>query len=365
MTHSPSLGALEFFVASQCLLVSFFLLLPRQRSRTSRTALGVLLCLLGAHLGIEGAQAYGWLRPGVTPVDLFGLLYGPVFFVFVRSLAFRRVARASFSVFHFAPFVLFLATLPWNVFSPVVLALAVWVSLGAYLGLSLRALSRYRRIIESTRSDIHQTSLNWLRYAIFGLIAICVLDIASFLGQRSAAAPTGPALAWVLFTILLVYVYGFVVAVLKRPRLFDRVSDVEEELVEVATVTDSQEPVAEDTDEFEEITLRMVRERLYAEPQITLPELAERLHVQARRLSELVNGVGGLNFSEWINGWRIHEAKRLLASEQDAARTILDILYDSGFNSKSTFNAAFKKAVGETPRQFRRRAQAAPGRTPE
>lgn len=57
------------------------------------------------------------------------------------------------------------------------------------------------------------------------------------------------------------------------------------------------------------------------------------------------------NFRNYINSYRIEEAKKILINESD--KNILTICYDVGFNSKSTFNTCFKKYTGKTPSEFR------------
>ena len=62
------------------------------------------------------------------------------------------------------------------------------------------------------------------------------------------------------------------------------------------------------------------------------------------------------NFFEFVNHYRVEEAKRLLADPQAAGKNMIDLMYDMGFNSKATFNALFKKKVGMTPSEFRKQA---------
>jgi len=69
-------------------------------------------------------------------------------------------------------------------------------------------------------------------------------------------------------------------------------------------------------------------------------------------VSELLNQTLGLHFFDFINGHRIDHARQLLLTEP--SKSILDILLESGFNSKSSFNTAFKKQMGMTPSAFRK-----------
>lgn len=100
----------------------------------------------------------------------------------------------------------------------------------------------------------------------------------------------------------------------------------------------------------EKLKRAMYAEHLYLECSLTLPQLAKRTGISANHISQVLNEHLGRNFFDFVNGFRVEAAKgHLLTSD----RTILDIALASGFNSKSTFNAAFKKIVGQTPGQYR------------
>jgi len=92
---------------------------------------------------------------------------------------------------------------------------------------------------------------------------------------------------------------------------------------------------------------------LHRDANLTLPMLSAKVGAKPNVVSQALNETLGVSFSDFINGHRIGEAKRrLLESGEDG--TILDIAYAVGFNSKSTFNAAFKKHTGQTPSLFRK-----------
>ena len=71
-------------------------------------------------------------------------------------------------------------------------------------------------------------------------------------------------------------------------------------------------------------------------------------------LSRIINERFGASFNDFVNEYRIKEAKSALRDPGQAERTILDIMYGSGFYSKSTFNTAFKKFTGVTPSKYRK-----------
>ncbi len=89
----------------------------------------------------------------------------------------------------------------------------------------------------------------------------------------------------------------------------------------------------------------------YRDGNLTLPTLAEQLGISPNYLSQIINERFELSFRDFLNQYRVAEIQQLLLEQPE--QTILGLAYDSGFNSKSTFYAAFKKQVGITPSQFR------------
>lgn len=97
----------------------------------------------------------------------------------------------------------------------------------------------------------------------------------------------------------------------------------------------------------------MRNEKLYTDPDLTLPKLADKLNIRVHELSWLLNNGMGRNFYQYINQLRVEKAKELLHSERHEHLSILAIGFEAGFNSKTAFNSAFKKTTGATPGDFR------------
>ncbi|MEL7162381.1 MAG: helix-turn-helix transcriptional regulator, partial [Bacteroidota bacterium] len=98
----------------------------------------------------------------------------------------------------------------------------------------------------------------------------------------------------------------------------------------------------------------METERPYLEPTLTVKDLADQLAWPERELSVLINQELGRHFFDFVNDYRIEHAKTLLRDPANARMTVLEILYAVGFNSKSSFNVAFKNRTGKTPTQYRK-----------
>jgi AraC-like DNA-binding protein len=94
----------------------------------------------------------------------------------------------------------------------------------------------------------------------------------------------------------------------------------------------------------------------YRNPDLSLADLAAQLHLPSHHLSQVINEQCQQNFFDFLNGYRINEVKRQLQSPDTAHLKLEEIGFAAGFNSKSTFNAAFKKHTQTTPSQFRKSA---------
>jgi AraC-like DNA-binding protein len=97
---------------------------------------------------------------------------------------------------------------------------------------------------------------------------------------------------------------------------------------------------------------RKEAEQEYVNPDLNLAALAGMIGCSAKELSQVINGRFHMNFNDYVNSYRVDFAKKKLAAE--ANLSILDIAFEAGFNSKTSFNISFKKLTGLTPRQFRR-----------
>ncbi len=93
----------------------------------------------------------------------------------------------------------------------------------------------------------------------------------------------------------------------------------------------------------------------YLESGLTLPKLAEAVGCSVNILSQVINSGFGTNFFDYVNRYRIEHARKLLESSGSQSNAILTIAFNVGFNSNSAFYSAFKRHVGMTPAQYRRR----------
>ena len=103
---------------------------------------------------------------------------------------------------------------------------------------------------------------------------------------------------------------------------------------------------------IEELEEEMRRTRVFLDANLTLQKFARRCQVPQRAITDEINEARGCNFRTWLNGFRVEEAKRLLLADKE--RSVTDVFLDAGFQTKSTFNAAFKAETGLAPSAWRK-----------
>ncbi|MBN1531116.1 MAG: AraC family transcriptional regulator [Spirochaetes bacterium] len=93
-------------------------------------------------------------------------------------------------------------------------------------------------------------------------------------------------------------------------------------------------------------------EKVYRDPEITIQSLSNSLEISAYHLSLILNEKMRMNFRSFINRYRLEEAKRLLTHEPE--KSIIEVAFAVGFNSKTAFNTLFSREAGVTPREYRK-----------
>lgn len=101
------------------------------------------------------------------------------------------------------------------------------------------------------------------------------------------------------------------------------------------------------------------REKVYLDEELTLSGFAEKLSIAPRYLSQVINERLNKNFRDFINGYRIEDAKAMLEGKKEPGASIQDIGSKAGFSSKEVFSRTFKRYTGMTPSEYRNSASAA------
>lgn len=97
----------------------------------------------------------------------------------------------------------------------------------------------------------------------------------------------------------------------------------------------------------------MAQKEPFLDPSLTIQELANQIDIPVRDLSVLINHHIDQHFFDFVNEYRIQKAMGILKDQSRSQLTVLEILYEVGFNSKSSFNTSFKKHTNLTPTAYR------------
>jgi AraC-like DNA-binding protein len=286
---------------------------------------------------------YYWHRFILVP---FYVAIGPAFYFYVANFTGFSVNIPK--VLHFASFILIAAGFFINIifnrhdFGPEILdatlTIAIAVQLIVYMVSSLLAFISYQRRIREYYSSTDKFRILWLKFFI---AATLVSWISCIIIEYSSLREDSWDIFWLIVSVI-VYVIGYIG--IKQPEILEHIE---------ITPKKKYEKTAIDPDKFKEYEQKLifaVNEKFFLDPDISLPSLAERIGVHSYQLSQIINEKG-MNFYEYINRLRIDYAKKLISENRDFLN-IARIAFDSGFNSISAFNSAFKKFSGITPSEF-------------
>jgi AraC-like DNA-binding protein len=301
-------------------------------------------------------------------------LYGPFLYLYVLYSIKNKTHLRAIDYLHFAPALLsYLYMMPFyffysaeektqvdqglvddfSVFTYIMLIGCIISGIG-YSVLSYRKLIQREKVVEENFSNSDRINLRWLRYAILGIVSVFIMAaIVSIL--REILDFHFPFNADILFYSIIV---GFVVFVgysgIRQQDLFSNTTIKEEELVKTENEykkSSLDEVVA--TEKHDELLELMNSDKPFLNPKLTLFDLAQSLNISTNHLSQIINHNLNQHFFDFVNGYRIRTAMDILKNPEKRDLTILEILYEVGFNSKSSFNTEFKKYTNQTPTQFR------------
>ena len=217
-----------------------------------------------------------------------------------------------------------------------------------YLIFSCITVKRYQKRIRQeipAKSRIH---MNWLVFVLTGYVTIWLLDV-SYQTIHLLTSFSPYFLIKIVYPIVFMLVFIIMLKGLKNPMIF---AYQEPGLKE--KYSGSNLKAEEKKSIYDSIIAIMNEKKLYREPSLSISDLAKELSVHPKHLSQVINEYFNMNFFDFINNYRIAEAKLQLSQLREPKKTILEILYDTGFNSKSSFNKAFRKSTGIAPTEYRK-----------
>ncbi|MFB0518305.1 MAG: helix-turn-helix domain-containing protein [Acidobacteriota bacterium] len=368
---------LHFIIIFQCLFFSFYLLTQKYDRRLRNIILAAFLLSI-AISEIGGVLAhFGALRsyvishfPYLCYIDFpFHYVYVPVLFLYILSFTKISFKFKKVYLLHFTPFIFFCILIilklhinsadtireilqtgsRFNSFEHLLFDLFKNLQFFSYAIASLIVLKKYRIAIKNIYSTIEHINLSWLNFVLFGFIAWNSLRIFEYVLWIITENINVFILYIAAEVIFIVFVSLIFLKGLKQPEIFSGYNEIRLKRKYERTLL----PDAIKGDYKNKLIRYMETKKPYLDSSLCLNDLAEKVSIPPHHLSQILNSCLNQNFFDFINSCRIKESKKLLAEQDSEKKTILEILYEAGFNSKSAFNTAFKKHTGMTPTQFR------------
>ncbi len=316
-------------------------------------------------------------------------LIGPVIYFYTQSLLNKSFKLSKKDIVHFLPAIFYF------IYSVIILItdkfildefyfyaderdkdLAFWyqmsglISMVFYLVLSIRFYSAYKKIAYQVVSFADTILFVWVQRFLFAFLIILLLRVVFFISNPEWGQFGNKFWYYLCFSILFYYIsisgytnsvraiiafrtslFGYESSYLLKEYETEETENDEEDLIETSTKKETKE--FSDLDEWKiKIEELMTTEKLFENPELTLSDVSQELQINPRKVSRIINQGFEMNFNDFINKYRTEAVIEKIQTGENDMKTLLGIAFDCGFNSKSTFNRAFKKQTSLTPKEY-------------
>ena len=303
--------------------------------------------------------------------------YGPLLYFFTQSVLFKNYKLQKKHIVHFIPFLISICT----VFIIILFVdteslsqtadrinshqIPVYFHLGGilmlvhifyYLFRSKQEIKKVLVKVKDLYSTFNQNNFKLLKFVLNSFITLFSLSLINsllpFVGIKSGLLIT--------LLLMILFMFYFINSILLK--LLNQSSNESGEISQ----TNFKEKEKYAGSRLSQIDLEAFMDRLgnhmttnerFLDSELTINDLSNELEVPSKTLSQVINEGYAYNFFDFVNKYRVEVAKSILADQTDRKLTIQEVMYDSGFNSKSSFNTAFKKFTNFTPTQFKNSLQ--------
>ena len=220
----------------------------------------------------------------------------------------------------------------------------------AAIVIAFRETLRHQRLAKHAFSDATLLDINWLWQFIVLIIPITAMWGVE-LGRILLGGGGDSMIITANWGLVVIFIYFVSYKTFRHPNLFERSP-------EHSIPPPRLRPPVDLTPEVEVLTKKlqthMHDHQSYLNPDLTIFELAKKVDLPSRKISTYLNQNLKQNFSEWVNQYRVEEAKQKLNDPTFSHLSIEGVGLDSGFKSRSAMYAAFKKQTGQSPGHFRK-----------
>lgn len=298
-------------------------------------------------------------------------LFGPVVYFYFRAQVNRNFKLQRKHLWHLLPYLIYFLyeisaflqgpeavqsrqESDYNLVIGYVLRIGLWASFIYYLSKCLVIYKRYRAWSIHQFSNTELINFNWFRNFIYAMIFWLLFREVMNVLDAFLDLDFYQDWWWNLALVAVVLYIGLAGYAQRQPARIQFEMDSTNARPEPTGRPDPAPERTVDSEKTElasKLSFLMEKDRLFLQPELNLHELAQHLQSSTTQVSATINQVFKQNFNDYINTLRIEEFIRLYRQHGDKF-TLLSLAFESGFNSKATFNRAFKKIKGRSPREF-------------
>lgn len=320
---------------------------------------------------------------------------GPIIFFYIQSLLNPSFRFGKKEWLHFIPgFLYLLFSIVMVVTDKLVLKKYFFLANGAdpdfdtwyqitgffstliYFILSLRYYSLYKKLMVQVISYADVVMFRWIRNFLLAFLLMLMVRFGFYIAEMFLAESYTNSW-WYFLTFAIIFYYiaitGYANSIETkiafnpnllsyRPALllnyhsssFSTPAETEEaEVIDISTIEGDDAVVGVEVLEWKEKLLQLMQtNKAYEDPELSLAQVARQLESNPSFISRVVNKGFGINFNDFVNQYRIEAVKEMLNKGEHKRQTLLGIAFECGFNSKATFNRAFKKVTGFSPKEW-------------
>ncbi|MCF2876507.1 MULTISPECIES: helix-turn-helix domain-containing protein [unclassified Tenacibaculum] len=353
---------------SLCVLLIILILKRLHQHFSNKILIGIFFCLLILFLTYSSYYLeYTNLSFFITPIGTIApLALGPLLFNYIKSI-YNSTIDTKKTVKDLIPFFIgfllfsipryFLPNLSSNYQNNIILLSFIIPFLGYgyfiyYLFLSFKLLKANRKKVKENYSYIKNIDLKWLSIWLYGLIIFVLIDGISG-GLLLVYSSLKFVLAFnLLFLTTLIWYIGYYGLNQTQVFLLQREFNKEEKVLK--TPVEEKSKIYNFPELKEKLEKLFETDQVFKKQNLSLRETASLLETTDKKLSNYLNTELNTTFYEYVNSYRIQHFKKSISNGTSKNLTLLAIAFDSGFNSKATFNRVFKQQEGITPLQFKK-----------
>lgn len=343
-----TIGKIVVFIM---ILLSVFLFTVKTKNKLSNRLFGIYLLVIAFDLiGLFTNKTIDYPNIHILKVSS-SLLQLPIFYLYVLSTCYTNFKIQKTHIIHSFLFLLFVFVFKITAFSSQ--SLFFYEIIGEpqfiiYIIAVFIVLKKYKTVYLENYSNANYAIYKWLfQITVFSCVAHTFVSIRWYLSNSTFQEYVLNINILISLSVLSITIF-FVLKALYQPELFTGIN------LNLKPIKSAIEKNVPKNEYLKKLTLFMEKEKPYLDFELTLQKLAFQTNIPERELSILINHHLGKHFFDFINEYRINYAKVILENPDKKDITVLEVLYQVGFNSKSSFYTAFKKNTNQTPTQFRK-----------